>query len=191
MGLLSKIRAALVSVPKPPAEPQASSEASDRPIDYYEQAFELAAVGIEWPPEARDAVRGALAKVIYDGEQQGNKALAAVWPDSFRWPDAELYLDDLGIGASSRQLMIMLRTQVSRAAHQLRRIEQMRLVAGHSMIRGNTHVLVAHTSSPDGISRCGLSHKETRSCEMAADMAPCLVFGCDCSWAALQPRHIK
>lgn len=184
MGFLSKIRAAFGGAPTPATKPQPPARPSDHPLDYYEQGFEMATEGIEWPPEARDAVRATMAEVLNVGEWHANKALGEVWPDSFRWPEAELYLFDLDIDPTPRQMMSLLRMQVTRATYQLLRIEQMREVAANSIAMGRPHVLVADTGEPEGVSRCGIRNKETRSCEvfLAEGMPPCLMLGCDCGW---------
>ncbi|WP_431023315.1 hypothetical protein [Halomonas sp. H5] len=184
MGFLSKIRAAFDGSNPTATKSHPQRRPSDHPADYYGQGFEMATEGIEWPPEARDAVRATMAEVLNVGEWQANKALTAVWPDSFRWPEAELYLFDLDIDPTPRQMMILLRTHVMRATYQLLRIEQMREVAANSIAMGRPHVLVADTCEPEGVSRCGIRNKETRSCEvfLAEGMPPCLIFGCDCGW---------
>lgn len=174
------------------SEPQAAP--SPQPGDHFQQAFDIATRGIEWSEEARAQVRSALEGVMTQGAWQAKKALEPVWPDAFRWPEAEAHLASTQERVKPSDFAELLHLQVSRIEHALHRQMQMRELMAEARQRGERrYVMFRGDAVSEGRTLCGKPEKVAMPiAEVPQDyLAPCTVVGCDCKLFTLDETQAK
>lgn len=164
---------------------------SQSPEHCFEEAFELASQEIGWSDNDQMKVREALREVMSEGSWKIGKTLAAVWPESFSWPQAQDFLSQSKKTIKAEDYGKLLGSTVSSVAYWLHRDAQIRDLYKSAVNKQNRPFVVITAISEDDINcqRCGRIFTADEFLETPTE--PCLEFGCACSLDTYSLREIE
>lgn len=125
---------------------------------------------------------------------QAKKALEPVWPDAFRWPEAEALLASTQERVKASDFAELLRYQVTRIEYALHRQQQVRELMAEARQRGERRYLMFRgDASSEGRTLCGKPEKVAMPITDVPEdyLAPCTVVGCDCKLFTLDEAQAK